>query len=97
MAGTLEKRIDTLEKVRGLGKFAKIAEKIIYGTKITDAGLLIALGQTWERRPGESDKTLRGRALQELLKNNKRSLTQKVCLHYANLMQKTVNGGKAGS
>ncbi|MDP1991020.1 MAG: hypothetical protein Q8K00_08345 [Syntrophales bacterium] len=91
MKTNLEQRISTLEKMCG----GTIAAGIVHETSATVAGLT-ACGETWTRRPGESDEALRKRALGDLLKIEKSVLVRKTMLHYADLMRKATNAGPRG-
>lgn len=87
----IQKRVEALEKTLGPGEFGKRAEEIVYSTSVTEGGLT-ALGETWERRQGESDDALRKRAAGELLKNDKRTLIIKTCQNTARLMRERTYG-----
>lgn len=87
----LEQRIDALEKTHGLGSMGAIAEGIIHGASIKE-DRLTALGETWERRRGESNGALRKRAVEELRRNDKRVLTRKVFKEYAKAMRESTYG-----
>lgn len=90
MKTDIEKRIEALEKACGLGIVGTIAAGIVHETSVTADGLTVC-GATWERRQGESDEILRKRALDDLLKFDRRTLMRKTMLHTADLMRKATN------
>jgi hypothetical protein len=91
----LEQRIQSLEGRYGLGVMGERATEIIYEARITEAGKLKACGEEWARKPGESDSALKKRALDDLLKSDKRGLMRKVFFHVAKLMRERTCGGYA--
>ena len=81
----MAKRIEALEKTLGPGEFGKRVEEIVYATSVT-GDVFDCLGETWERKQGESDNAIRKRALQDLLNNDRRTLTIKLCQNVAKLI-----------
>lgn len=81
----LKKRIAELEQSVGLGRFGDITKEVLYSTDVT-GDVFECLGETWTRGKGEDDHSLRKRALEDLLRNDRRTLIIRLCQNVAEAM-----------